>query len=224
MAKFKDEDEGGSRPSRKHSSKGLPFIYEPRCAVCTSTYRRSVDQMLVAGFSLANIAAHFERLGETFSRASVGRHSKNHLTLHSAAIRRIVEKRTDNMLENVEEAAGFLASKRAILEVALQKSYDNVLSGSAHLTAQDMLSIMEKLERMEAEEHAVAVDEMIRDFKAFSQAVKQLVAEDIWPQIVEQYRANLEATKIPALEQMIQIGPSEIEDIEPQDIEIEDEE
>lgn len=207
MAKFDNnqEDEGGSRPSRRHTSRGIPFIHEPRCSICKSQYRRAIDQMLVSGFSLANIAEHFERLGDTFTRQALGRHKNKHLTLHSAAIRRIVEKRAEDIVDSVDEHTEFLASKRAILEVGLQKGFENIMSGSAHIAPQDLLNIMEKLERMEAEEHSHAIDEMMRDFKAFADAVKMLVDEDVWPEIAAQYRLNLEATKVPVLEALVQI-------------------
>lgn len=224
MARFQEDEEGVSRPDKKHSTRGLPWIYEPKCSICRSTNRKAIDQMLVAGFSLRSIAEHFERLGETFTRASLSRHGRKHVTLQSAAIRRIIEKRAEDMVDSVEEAAGFLATRRSILEVAMQKGYDQIMSGSAHISPQDLLAIMDKLERMEAEEHAVAVDEMMRDFNAFAQAVKAMVEEEKWPEIVALYKENLQDMKTPALEDLIQIGPGyEIEDIAPQDVEFEDE-
>lgn len=207
MAKFDNsaEDEGGSRPSRRYTQRGVPFIHEPRCSICKSQYRKAIDQMLVAGFSLANVAEYFERIGDTFTRQALGRHKNKHLTLHSAAIRRIVEKRAEDIVDSVEEHSEFLASKRAILEVALQKGFENIMSGSAHITPESLLAIMEKLERMEAEEHSHAIDEMMRDFKAFADAVKALVAEEVWPEIAALYKLNLEATKMPVLEDLVMI-------------------
>jgi hypothetical protein len=224
MAKFKDEDQGGSRPDKKHSTRGLPWIYEPRCSVCKSNHRRAIDQMLVAGFSLGSIAEHFERLGVVFTRSALSRHGTKHLTLHSAAYRRIIEKRAEEMMEDVDDAAGFLTNRRSILEVALQKGYDQLLNGSTPIEPRDLLAIIDKLEKIEAEEHMIQVEEMMLDFKAFSQAVKMLVAEDVWPQIVQQYKLNLDAERKPALELMVINGPTTVEDISAEDVDIEDEE
>lgn len=198
MANFPKNNDGGGGGENLPTlpNGGAKEISEPRCKVCTSVHRRDIDRYLVMGMSCAEIARYYEAIGEMFTRKSVWTHSKKHLTLHNKAIRNIIEKKAEEALMDVEDTTDLLLTKRAILDIMLQKGYESVLSGISVVEPKDLISVIDKIDKMETEEQSIAVDEMVRDFKAFADAVKTFVSEDSWIQIYERYEQNLKMDKL----------------------------
>ena len=199
MARF---DGNGNERFDRQDKKNLPAlpdavgIVEPRCKICNSAHRRDIDRYLVMGMSHREIVRYFEALGEDFTPNNISIHSRKHLNLQSAAIRRVIEKRAGEALIDIEETSDFLLTKRSVLEVMLHKGYESILAGMSIVEPRDIITVVEKLEKMEAEANSIAVDEMIRDFEAFADAVRQFVPEDIWPKMLETYKQNLQKDNV----------------------------
>lgn len=211
MARFNNGKGGGKRPNSP-SSEGPIRISEPRCAVCNAAHRSTWDKHLAEGYSISEICRMAEAMGEKFSRKSLTNHRDKHLTLKEAAIRRMIEDQAAAFIHDIEEHKGFMLTRRALLTTMMQEGYEAILKQKVKVDPQTLLQVAALLERMDAEEHAVAIDEMMVEMQAFMEAVKMLVEDDMWDRIVDQYESNLAISKQPPrLEQLV--GPP-IEDVE----------
>lgn len=195
-----NKGDGGNAPA---GPKPPPQVVDKRCQVCTSQYRKDMERLIVLSLSYSEIARYFEALGETITRKSLSNHHAKHMWVETAAIRSLIEDRAREALKDVEEHKGFLLEKRGLLEVMLQQGYHSIMSGNTQVEPKDLLAVVEKLERMEAAQEAVAVDELLKDFNDFADAVKALVPEDMWAKIFEQYELNVKARKGQTLEAMM---------------------
>lgn len=166
---------------------GVPVVVEPRCKVCMSPHRNAIDALLAGGYSYSEIARHFDGI----ERRSISNHYKEHLDYENAAIRTIIEREAAAAQKNHEEGVDRLITKQTYLEVALQKAYDQVLSGDTEITAGEAVKLIEMAQRLEERTHDVAVDEMRSQFNAFMQAVKSTVPPDMWEEIRDLTHTNL---------------------------------
>jgi hypothetical protein len=97
---------------------------------------------------------------------------------------------------DVEDTTDMLLTKRALLEIMIHKGYESILAGISVVEPKDLISVIDKLDKMEQEEQSASVDEMIRDFRAFADAVKTFVSEEAWQSIYDRYEQNLRMDKL----------------------------
>lgn len=169
-------------------------IVEPRCAVCKSKFRRTIDQLLVMGVSFAEIARQFESEGMT--RRGLSNHKRKHLSVEQAAVRQIIEEKARQIGEDVENTSRLLLTRKGYMEVAMMKSYQAILDGTLVPEPRDIVHMISLMEKMEKDTSAAQVDEMLRDFNAFSQAVKEIVGKDDYEKILYRFRRILEQENI----------------------------
>lgn len=182
MPKFVDEHGQQKLPVKKVLKGGVPIVHEPRCKVCTSPQRNSIDKMLAAGFTYSEIERQF---GGTVPRKSISLHSTKHLNYEEAAIREVIEKEAMNAQRNYEEGVGRLVTKNAYLEVALQKAYDALIKNDTMVEPKDAVKVIEMLTKLQDQNQTVALDELRVQFQYFMQAVKETIPKDQWSNIVD---------------------------------------
>lgn len=169
-------------------------IVEPRCAVCKSKFRRTIDQLLVMGVSFAEIARQFESEGMT--RRGLSNHKRKHLSVEQAAVRQIIEEKARQIGEDVENTSRLLLTRKGYMEVAMMKSYQGILDGTIVPEPRDIVHMIALMEKMEKDSSAAQVDEMLRDFNAFSQAVREVVGKDDYEKILYKFKRILEQENI----------------------------
>jgi hypothetical protein len=150
--------------------------FEPKCHVCQSSYRRAIDRMVALGTSYSEISRIF---GGEIDRRSISNHAKEHLNYEEAAIRRILEREAEAAQENLEDGIRGQLSRRAYLEIALQKALEGLLNGDTSVEPKDALAIIEKLDRLDTQGEGAALDEIRLQFNAFMQAIREISMFDI---------------------------------------------
>lgn len=163
-----------------------------KCKVCQSTYRDQIERLIVYGMSQAEVIRHMEQIGETISKKSMSGHLHNHMTMHDAAVRRMVEKQAEKQFDNIEQVADNLLTNRAMLEVMRQKAFKAIVDDSVQIEPDTALKIIDKLTADDARLHAERVDEMVMEMNTLTKTMKQIVPESMWKKIAEQFRLNLE--------------------------------
>ena len=78
----------------------------------------------------------------------------------------------------------------------MMKSYQSILDGTVVPEPRDIVAMISVMEKMEKDSSAVQVDEMMRDFNAFTQAVKEVVGQDMYDQILHKFKNILEQEKV----------------------------
>ena len=194
MANFRSNNNGNSNNNSGGGGTTVSFateeIVEPRCSVCKSRFRRTMDQLLVMGVPFAEIARQFETEG--INRRSLSNHKRRHLSIEQAAIRQVIEEKARQMGEDVDNTRRHLLTRRGYMEVAMMKSYQGIVDGTIVPEPRDVVHMIALLEKMEKDTAATQVDEMMRDFNAFSQAVKEVVPPDMYDRILYNFKKILE--------------------------------
>lgn len=188
-------DGGGAQPPAKRNDWGFTEITEPRCSICKSDVRREVDRALAIGMSSAKVAEFFERAGFSFTRKAVWNHGKRHMTLHTTAIRNIIERRAKDRMADIEEVEGFLLSREALIEIATNQGYLAMMAEEMEWTPRDLLAWTEKLEAMEREDYDASLAQLQGQFDALIMAIKSVVPLEQWELIYERWEAFLDQQK-----------------------------
>jgi hypothetical protein len=190
MANFKrnNSNAGGAGDGNLPSLPTMEIV-EPRCSVCKCKYRRSIDQLLVMGVPFSEVARQFEEEG--IERRSLANHKKRHLNVEQAAIRRVIEEKARQIGEDVDNTKRFLLTRKGYMEVAMMKSFQAIVDGTLTPEPRDVVHMIALMEKMEKDTTLNQVDEMIRDFNAFTQAVKEHVPKDMYDKILDDFKTNL---------------------------------
>ena len=138
------------------------------------------------------ISRSMEQIGEKLSPHSMSNHVRKHMTMHDAAVRRMLEKQAEKQFENIEQVADNLLTNRAMLEVMRQKAFKAIVDDSVRIEPETALKIIDKLAADDAKLHAERVDEMVMEMNILTKTMKQIVPESMWKKIAEQFRLNLE--------------------------------
>ena len=202
MAEFPKAPRGGD-DDRKSGRAKLPArpevieIVEPRCKVCKSKYRHQMEEMLLRGMSYTSIGRFFEQMGEDVNRKNLASHKDNHMNLANAALRNVMEKRAREALINVEEAEGYIMTKLGMLESMLHKVWERINDDTIEWRPADVIQIMQYIEKLEAQQRNFALDEIMLEARCFSDAVKAVVPQAQWDEIVDHFDANVARAKSP---------------------------
>jgi len=192
MARFGGQNESNSGSKGAGTTVSFPVdeIVEPRCSICKSKFRRTMDQLLVMGVPFSEISRQFETEGIT--RRALSNHKRKHLSVEQAAIRQVIEEKARQMGEDVDNTKRHLLTRWGYLEVAMMKSYQAILDGTLVPEPRDVVHMISLMNKMEQDTAGVQVDEMMRDFNAFTQAVKEIVDPDMYDRILNKFKKILE--------------------------------
>jgi hypothetical protein len=196
MARFggQGNSNGGGNSGGAVVSYPVDEIVEPRCSICKSRFRRTMDQLLVMGVPFSEISRQFETEGIT--RRALSNHKRKHLSVEQAAIRQVIEEKARQIGEDVDNTKKSLLTRKGYMEVAMMKSYQSILDGTVVPEPRDVVAMISVMEKMEKDTATVQVDEMMRDFNAFTQAVKEVVGSDMYDRILGNFKKILEQERM----------------------------
>lgn len=160
-------------------------IFEPRCGICKHPYRDFIELMLMRNMTYKGIAA---RVTPAVSRQSISHHYKEHMDLQDAAMRRIIEEEAQLQGKDFEEGVGDVLTKRAALEVALRKGYEDIINGVTTVEPRDLVQIAKVLAEMDTHASSVIVDEARNQVALFLRAIQEVCDADTQQAIANQVK------------------------------------
>lgn len=160
-------------------------VTEPRCHVCQSKYRRSIDRMIALGTSYAEIARQF---GEEVDRRSISTHAQKHLNYEEAAVREIIEEETRQAGENSELGVRGMRKRRVYLQTVVEKGMQALLDGNVTAEIKDTIGAIQELEKIDRHGQSAQVEQVERQFTAYMKAMSELCTEEQMAKIVERSR------------------------------------
>jgi hypothetical protein len=162
---------------------------EPRCLCCKSSKRALIDQLLVAGYSYTAIEEQLAGLEDHhIDRKSISNHAKKHLTLHDAAIRRVIERQAEENFLDIENAADLIITKEAYLQLMIQKGFDALASDTVPVNPREVTRSIELLDKLEKEKTPHIYDHFQRQVDALTQAVKEIVPQEYYGRVIDRYK------------------------------------
>jgi hypothetical protein len=176
-------DRGDNLPEKQPPQNMVPQksaleIYEPRCKVCKSQYRRAIDRLMTVGVSYAELARQFEEEGIT--RRGLAVHKERHMSVTDKAVREIIEEQIRAMGEDVENTKQHILTRQGALDVGIMQGYTGIVTGDIPIEARDWIQMINLREKMAEKTAAIQMEETMREMNAFMQAVKAIVPEDMW--------------------------------------------
>lgn len=182
----------------------LPMKAEPRCNICKSASRQLVDKLIVSGFSYIDIAEELVARDQEFQgkeldtvRKNVERHAKRHVNVREKAMRQIIERRAMEQGILIDEATGNLTTGRALLDNIIVRANEMIADPDQRVKFADAIEAVKMLEDVQKSEYLAQVESMQKQVWAISQAVKEMIPEDLVGPLVK--RAE-ELYKNPQLE------------------------
>lgn len=165
-------------------------IVETRCHICQHPYRDWIEMMLVRGMSIKGIS---ERVSPApgfnkVSRDSISNHYKKHMDLQDAALRYVIEQEAQLQGINQEEGMNDAVTKRAVLEIALRKGYEDIVNGVTTVEPRDLVQITKVLADMDTNQYQTGLDELRAQVQIFMQAIKNVCDEDIRDSIAKEVK------------------------------------
>lgn len=161
---------------------------EARCHVCTSKYRRAIDRMLALGTPYSEVSRVF---GGEIDRRSISNHDKKHLNFDDGAIRRIFEHEAQEAQEDWEEGVSGALKRRVYLSIGIQKALEALISGDAIVEPRDAIAMIQQLEKLDNEAEGTQIDLLQMQFNAFTQAIREIVPDEMWNKILERTKLLL---------------------------------
>lgn len=188
------------------------------CHTCQHPFRDWIETMLIRGMAYKTLG---DRVSPPVDRRSLSNHAKNHMDLQDAALRAILEKEAQVQGENYEEGVGDAITKRAVLEIALRKGYEDIINGVTTVEARDLIQIAKVLGDMDAHQHSIGLDELRAQVQIFIQAIKNVCDSDMQNLIAEEVKrlrsrenisAEMERVMRPEIPEAVVVEPMEDED------------
>jgi len=173
----------------------LPLKTEPRCLVCQSAHRTTIDKLLALQFSYKSVAEELMTLDPDFKdkdldtvRKNVSRHSQNHVDIRSKAIRRQVEQRAREQGMLIDSVEGKITSGRALLDTLISQAQEQLANPDARVRYADAIEAVKLLEDVQKAEFQTQLEVLQRQVWAISEAVRNKVPAALHPAIVEEAR------------------------------------
>jgi transcriptional regulator of heat shock response len=164
-----------------------------RCKVCSSDFAKAIDRMIALGTSHSEIARIFD-----ISRSSIGRHAKNHLNYEEAAVRQIIAREMEEAQADIEEGISGAISRRAYIDVAIQKGFEALLDNNVTVEVKDVATLIQLKEKMDSETDGAALDEVRTQFNAFVQAIREVAPPEMWEKILIRTRELVQTPGLPS--------------------------
>lgn len=203
--------ENGNVPARLNEA-SMEYV-EPRCKVCQSPFRKEIELLLLKGMGYSSIERfcknfHDKSSGKApINRKNLATHASHHMNLAQSALRKVIDERFREEAISAEDMKDSILTHRAIMEGMLQKAWDQIVTKDSRFAWTEVLQLMDRIERMDAQYASVQVDELMKEARAFSQAVQQVVPQAMWNEIAQAFDENMERSKshsmVPELEPVV---------------------
>ena len=195
-------------------------VREPRCKICQSPVRDRIERLAAAGYGATSIAEEIMGIDPKLStnldtlRKNIDRHVNSHLRIREKAIRRILENRAKQqgiLMENVETA--FIDDK-SLLDILVRQATEQAGDSNFRVHMKDALEAIKIKKDIESSEFSEQIKVMEKQLWAISQAVKDVIPEELYARLTSRARQLFEGDLIdlPYKEEATAISFKEIEE------------
>lgn len=180
-------------------------VYEPRCRTCTHPGRQLIEAAVLRNYSYRMIAREFSskevpgpegttQILPDIGHASIRNHFvQGHMPMEAAALRRLAEKRAEEIGADYEEALGQFVDHHILANAVVQKTYDRLVLGEIEPEVKDGLAAAKFL----ADAQAAAGGGGGIDGEAWSEAMtiyfetaRAIMPPDLWYQFTTKLATN----------------------------------
>ncbi|MFE0490154.1 hypothetical protein [Streptomyces griseoaurantiacus] len=151
-----DPDETGpvSMSLVRVGGRTVPAKTGARCRVCQSPHRAQIDAWILDGFTRPTILAHLADMEEgplgQPTEKSLRSHTDRHLPLGARAEAAILERRAEQLGDEIEKHGGRVADHLSALDMVVLKGFDALQRGEIKLGASDLMKAIDLKQKIDA--------------------------------------------------------------------------
>lgn len=192
--------------SLQKSGEIYQYKREPRCRICRNEeFNSPINKMLANGLTYAEIERVLAPMNRSLPpRQRVGyeqirNHASKHFAINNAAqavYRRNLEKRAEEAGVDFVNGVGTAVTPLALLDVLLQRGYENATDKNSQVPLELSVRAAEKLHDISERGQDERYERLQSQFYSMVQAVRQVVPEEYWEEIVRRTESSSEEKAI----------------------------
>lgn len=192
----------------RNSGEVYQYKREPRCRICRNEeFNSPINKMLANGLTYAEIERMLAPMNRSLPpRQRVGyeqirNHAAKHFATDNAAqavYRQRLEKRAEEAGVDFVNGVGTAVTPLALFDVILQKGYEKAVEQTTDVPLDLSMRAAEKLHDISQSGQDEKYERLQSQFYAMVQAVRQVVPEQYWEEIVRRTESQYEGEAIEA--------------------------
>lgn len=150
-----DPDESGptSMVVVRVGGRTVPAKTGKRCRVCQSPHRAQIEAWILEGYTRPTILAYLAdmeegRLGHPTEK-SLREHTDKHLPLGARAEAAILERRAEQLGDEIEKHGGRVADHLSALDMVVLKGFDGIQKGDIRVDATTLMKAIDLKHKLE---------------------------------------------------------------------------
>lgn len=141
-----DEDAPASAVMVRVGNRTVPAKTAPNCRVCQSPHRAKIDGWILSGFTRPTILAYLQDMEEgplgTPTEKSLRYHTEKHLPLADRSRAAIIERRAEQLGDEVEKFGGRVADHLTALDLLVSRGFDALQAGEIHVDGDTLIKVI----------------------------------------------------------------------------------
>ena len=181
----------------------------PQCKVCKSTDRFEIEVALAERQSRELIAQRFSRNGQTFSRQNMHSHYHNHMAVVDRAVAEAAAARLRNRILDVGTATEIDVRNERNLALMREQLSVQIEENGLRWSPKDAMSFMQMDVLLSEKRSAAQLEGIMVEARAFAAAVKEVVPQAMWADVVQRYDSLVDGDVSDLLDTSPTIGSSD---------------
>jgi hypothetical protein len=165
-----------------------------QCKVCTSPDRFEIEVALAENQAQDAVARRFSQNGQEFSKQNIHSHYRRHMGVIDRAVIEVASARMRGRMLDLDSAIEIEERNERNRSLMRQQVAEQIESNGLRWTARDAMSFIELDARLGELRSASLMEDFTASARAYSEAVKSVVPQSLWPDIVEAYYRSMEAS------------------------------
>jgi hypothetical protein len=175
------------------SFQAAPSSTNPQCKVCMSPDRFEIEVALAERQSQSSVAHRFSRNGQTFNKQNIHSHYRNHMEVIQRAVAEEAATRMRRRMLDVGTAVEVEDQNERNRELMRRQVSAAIENNDLRWSARDAMAFIEQEARLGELRSAAALEAVMADATAFSQAVRTVVPRSEWDEVVAEFDRRVEA-------------------------------
>ena len=164
----------------------------PQCKVFTSPDRFEIEVALAEGHPQVIVARRFSRNGQSFSRQNIHSHYRNHMQVIERAVAEVAAERMRNRVLGVGMAVEIEDRNERNRELMRRQVSAAIENHDLRWSARDAMAFIDQEARLGEQRSATVLEAIMAEARVFSEAVRSVVPQSQWAEIVDEFDRRLE--------------------------------
>jgi hypothetical protein len=159
----------------------------PQCKVCTSPDRFEIELALAERQAQQTVARRFSRDGRQYSKQNINTHYRSHMEVIERAVTEVATARMHGRMLDIGTAVEIEDRNERNRALMRQQVAEQIESNALRWSARDAMKFLELDAQLGEQCSAALMEEMMDGARRFNEAVRAVVPQSLWQDIVDEY-------------------------------------